>query len=372
MAVDLGRTVTLAQAALGHAGAGDAVALADPRDLGGSDRSVVLRCTWGDRDVVVKHYLPGEDAAQEQDARSRFVREVAGLRSFASAPDLLAVDDDAHLLVMSDLGTWPTLADLLLGADRDAAWEGAVSWARALGELLGASRERLPAFAETVARVDTGPDWDAVGAVRDGLGKIAALLGEEPGAQDEIAQMAPLFERSDMDVVSPTDTCPDNALLTPDGWRFLDLEGATVHHSAIDAAYMLLPFASCWCVYEPPAVLTATLLETFTAELARFVPEVDGPVWRREVDLACGAWILASTTWLLDGAVADRPRVGPEGRSPSFRQLVAQRWRWGAANLATTLPDVAALLRRASGWAVAEWGSTIDLPGYPAFTEESA
>ena len=116
------------------------------------------------------------------------------------------------------------------------------------------------------------------------------------------------------DVVSPTDTCPDNAIRTADGWRFVDLEGATVHHAAYDAAYAAMPFSTCWCVFDPPPGFTDQLLDRFTATLGTHLPDlVREPGWTRSVDLASAAWILAMTGWLLFGADEDRPRVGPPG-----------------------------------------------------------
>ncbi|WP_036969663.1 hypothetical protein, partial [Promicromonospora kroppenstedtii] len=135
-------TVALAQSAL--APTLGAVRLTDPVDLGGSARSQVLRCrverAGDDRPapsgtrqhlpptVIVKRFLSDAGA---------FVRETVGLDVCPGTPTLLAQDQANGLIVMSDLGVLPTLADLLLGDDRDAAWDGARSWARALGRTTG-------------------------------------------------------------------------------------------------------------------------------------------------------------------------------------------------------------------------------------------
>ena len=92
----------------------------------------MLRCRTPSGPVVVKKYPDGSSAA--------FAREVAGLTALDHTPDLLAVDREHGLVVMSDLGTGPTLADLLLGDDRAAAWAGALEWVEALADTLGRSR----------------------------------------------------------------------------------------------------------------------------------------------------------------------------------------------------------------------------------------
>ena len=291
------------------------------------------------------------------------------------------MDDEHRIIVMSDLGEGlPTLADLLLGRDRDAAWTGALSWARDLGSALGASR---PVAGEARRRIAAGQPggptyWDAAADLREGLARFAQLAPEatDVGAvESELADAATLLAPGADAVIWPTDTCPDNAVLA-DGsagegpaWWFLDLEGTDVNHPALAAAYTMLPFATCWCVYDPPEGLTEDMLAAFTAGLAEHLPEVVAATsWDRQVRLACAAYVVLVTGWLLDGAVEARPSVGPAGRSPSYRQLVASRWRWGATNLSTDFPALARALAGAADWAWATWGADAETTGYPAFT----
>ncbi|KQR11714.1 phosphotransferase [Cellulomonas sp. Leaf334] len=344
----------LATAALG-------VPVTDPRPLGGSTRSLVLRCTTPTGSVVVKKYPDGTVAA--------FVREVAGLEALDHTPDLLAADREHGLLVLSDLGTGPTLADLLLGADPAAAWAGAVEWVDALADTLGRSRGR--AF-----EVDLPADEPSAAARTGARMLLDDVLGlpADPVLDAELDLLSTLDHRDPAsDVVSPTDTCPDNAIRTPDGWRFVDLEGATVHHPAYDAAYAAMPFSTCWCVFDPPPGFTDQLLDRFTTTLGTHLPDVvREPAWTRSVDLASAAWILAMTGWLLFGADENRPRVGPEGvPSPSYRQLLTTRWRWGSVRLRSTLPAVAGLLGSAAAWADDEWGASAAPVGpYRAFADD--
>ncbi|KQY46292.1 phosphotransferase [Cellulomonas sp. Root137] len=342
------------------------VPVTDPQPLAGSDRSVVLRAHVPGSTVVVKKYPDGTS--------SSFLREVAGLTALDHTPELLAVDRDRGLVVMSDLGAGPTLADLLLGDDSASAWDGALSWVEALGDALGRSRAGTPAFAAALGELAAD---EPSAAARVGVRRLLAdVLGlpADPAVGAELDAIATLDHRDPAtDVVSPTDTCPDNAIRTPDGWRFLDLEGATVHHVAYDAAYAAMPFSTCWCVFDPPPGFTDRLLGRFTTALAPHLPDVvREPGWTLAVDRACAAWILAMTGWLIDGADEDRPRVGPPGvPSPSYRQLLTTRWRWGAVRLHTSLPGVAGLLGAAAAWADEEWGESAAPVGpYRAFARD--
>jgi hypothetical protein len=159
-------------------------------------------------------------------------------------------------------------------------------------------------------------------------------------------------------------------VLRADGWWFLDLEGTVVQPPAFVAAYTVLPFATCWCVFDPPAGLTEMLLGEFTGGLGEVAPDLDlGPDWQRDVDRASGAYVLAMTGWLMDSTLAGRDHVGPAGRSPSYRQLMTSRWRWAAVNLRRTMPELASTCAAAARWASRTWGSEAEPTGYPAFAD---
>lgn len=357
-------TLALAEAALGRR-------LTDPADLGGSRRSVVLRCRVGEplpgreaapvvgRTVVVKRFLGSEP---------EFEREALGLAVLDRTPRLLAVDPASTLLVLSDLGDLPTLADLLLSDDAEAAWAGARGWARALGELVGGTRH----VADDVrARLAHQEPFDVRDVLDRGLDRLALVLGDgfdRAAVEAEVAAVAALAAPGPSDVVWPGDTCPDNAVLGPDGWLFLDLEGAGVEHVAAVAAYTLLPFASCWCVFDPPAGLTDDLFAAFTDGLAVHAPEIAGdPSWPAQVRQACALYTAMTWFWFIPGALEGTASVGPAGRSPSYRQILTYRWRWAALNLRDDTPALAAACGAAAAWAWETWGADAEVTGYPAF-----
>ncbi|PFG19915.1 hypothetical protein [Serinibacter salmoneus] len=340
------------------------VEVLDAADLGGSDRSVVARLHLSDgRTVIAKQYTDGEAHRHER----------LGLAHLPGTPELVATDDVRRLLVMSDIGTGATLADLLLGENPTAAREGALSWARALGAMVGSTHAEV----ETLRpRIPVDPTFDAAAVVRTGVERLADLVGLDDAARAaasaEVATLEVLLAPSPHDVLWPSDTCPDNAILTDAGWRFLDLEGTSASHPAIVAAYAHLPFATCWCVMEPPADLTAAMTEAFTAALAEHLPEVTGTgSWERQVALADAVWVIASTTWLLPRALEGDGPIGPEGRpSPTRRQLLAARWRALAVDLAPHAPALARLAGAAAEWARTRWAEP-GLGPYPAFAGEN-
>jgi hypothetical protein len=77
--------------------------------------------------------------------------EELGLRSELAAYTLLPADTRADLLaegqgvlVMEDLGNGPSLADLLLGPDADAATAGLLAWARGVVRMAATTPGRAP------------------------------------------------------------------------------------------------------------------------------------------------------------------------------------------------------------------------------------
>ncbi|GAA5157241.1 hypothetical protein [Ornithinimicrobium tianjinense] len=360
------------------------VRLGPGTDLGGSARSQVHRHTvlegpddWG-TSVVVKRFLPQPPG---RGAAMGYERERVGLQLLPGAPRLLAADDGTRTVVMEDLGAEPTLADVLLAdaspqASATAYWQ-IVEWAAALGgtvradpALLAAARDRLgPAVAEDRrARADFP---------RRGLERLAEVTGSRSAAAAR-AELLDAVERLERDtarhVLGPGDACPDNAVLTPGGVRFLDLEGAGVRHLAYEAAYAAEPFSTCWCVFRPPAGLTVAMLEAFTSSAEQQLPGLaKDPAWARQVREAVAAWVLSATGWLMDAALEDRG-IAPDGRlGPRARPLLASRWRRVAAECRADLPDVARACEEAATWAARTWGTAAsELPGYPAFVGDGS
>ncbi|WP_163541846.1 hypothetical protein [Occultella kanbiaonis] len=359
---DVTATLRLASAALG-------CPLTDPVPLGGSTRSLVLRAqTPAGTSVVIKHFEPDGGGANGEDGDDACRREAAGLAHLDHTPDLLAADLDARLVVMTDAGSAPTLADLLRGSDPAAARAAAARWAHALGDLCGGSSSAVEAVTSAIGEsADPGIET----RIRAGVDAIARVSGAvvPDGLESELAAVLGLLNDRSTLVASPGDTCPDNALLEPDGRVvFLDLEGTDVHHPALDAAYALLPFATCWCVYEPPPGFVEDLLTEFTAGLAGHLPAVAAdPRWPVQVRTACLGWLLMMTGILLKYTADPERRMGPKD-SPAltFREHVLLRWRWGARQLAADFPAATTFLTDAVAGVEQDWGA-LRPAGYPAF-----
>lgn len=345
------------------------IELDDGVDLGGSQRSSVTRHavrsapdSWGGS-VVVKAFA-GDDAD------SNFRRERAGLGYLAGTPELLASDEANTALVMADLGRRKTLADFLLGDDPERAWSACLQWAHALGEHVVADPAVVAQFRGELGSAEEQNQNESKAMPGRGLITLAEFAGTP--VDDAAAEIDDAVQRG-WDgplVLSAGDTCPDNALFTGSGVQFLDCEGTSVHPVAIDAAYALEPFSSCWCVFSPPTGLTDAMLTEFTAGASAQLPGLGSdPHWPDAVRGAVVLWIVASSAWLLPGANAGTSSIGPAGAlAPSARQLLLNRWRWLMREAAASFPATAQLADQALRRGQRQWPESTRLPGYPAWS----
>ncbi|MET8383755.1 hypothetical protein ABZV14_12225 [Streptosporangium canum] len=341
------------------------VELSDPADLGGSLRSTVLRCRTAEGgSVIVKAY------GAEPEALRGFTAEAAGLSLRLAGPELLGVDDSVPLLVMTDLGNAPTLADVLLGQDPEAATEGLLTWARGLGRLAAESVRRRA----DLARLWTGygggtPTWEEDPWLERNMADLLGLLpgaGIEapPGLAGELARIGAISE-DDYPAFTPGDTCPDNNLLTPDGLRLLDFESACYQSVFLTAAYCRMPFATCWCVFDLPAGLAEEIEQAYRAEVAVAYPALaDDAVWQAGVRRAIAAWTVSTTVWILPRTVEDGPAHRTRRPVPTRRQLM--RHRWEMASTLEEFPAFAETMRLMLREVAGTWDAP-PLPGYPAF-----
>ena len=362
------------EAALAAGSAALGAPLTDPVPLAGGGGSAVLRCRDGaGATVVVKSHL------QDDSGPGRFAAEAAGLALTGGsglAPRLLAADEETLTIVMSDLGSAPSLADLLLGGPADAAAAALLSWAGTLGRLVVHAAYRESEHARLLAQYLAGRPasrfFAEPGAWIRWVVERAELLGvpEPAGLAAELATVAGLTRATRYRVFSPGDACPDNNLITPDGVRFLDHETAGFHSVFLDVAYLRMPFSTCWCVFRLPAGLAAEAEARYRSAVTRVYADLaDDAVWQRGARQAMAAWTANSMGWLLNRALTGDAPLSEDRPAPGARQLLRHRWRVLAQELtaAGEMPALTALLTdllaATESWQVPELGP------YPALRE---
>ncbi len=363
---------------------GARIQLAEPEDLGGSERSIVLRVKVAaspfslPRTLAVKRYVQPAGTSP----RDSWVREAVSYQLFTAlaaedrmCPELFAHDSGTNLLVMEDLGRAPTLAEKLHGDDARAAEGALLSWARSLGRLHATTAGREADFNALLRRLSPPTSKDPLTV--DGPIAVEALpplldtvygVATPPDVLAAARQTLALLDTARHRAFSPSDSCPDNNLITNRGVRFLDFEGGCVRNMMFDAAYLTVPFPSCWCAYALPPGMTDAMLAAWRAEVRVMWPDLDDDavLFPRLLD-AQVFWVWLTTWQFL--TVPDVEQLGSGGSVPRPHQadVLVARWvglakaarRAGSSPIAEHADSVVAAL-------VARFGPR-SLPLYPAF-----
>jgi hypothetical protein len=325
--------------------------------LRGSSRTRVVRAAvdGGPETVIVKAH-----AARFADHWARESAALAVLRGRGlPVPDLIAVVDDPPLVVLRDLGDGPSLADALLGEDAAVATRRLNAWADALATLHAATTGDGPRFAAAlgaeVSTVDSTPGLLADAA--DLLATRLPDLGIAPRASAlaQLRNAAAAFGPGGH-ALTPADACPDNNVATPSGLVLLDFEQATMRHVAWDAAYLVLPWPSCWCSWDLPAEAADAALTRWRTAVATAIPVVGTEAFDRDLDLAVTAWAFLSSAWFLAGALEEeRGAPGGERRGPTRRTVIQHRMRL-ATQRDIAMPALVDLADEILGATVRRWG----------------
>jgi hypothetical protein len=343
------------------------VALVATQALRGSDRSRVVRAVartaeGGEHRLVVKAPT-GSGLGAVREAAALTVAARSGL---PGPVRLLASSDDPPLLVLADAGAGPTLADHLLRRDAARAEAALLRWAAALGGLQAASTGCGAAFEAELATLspfgappaDTMPGdlEEASGALR----RLLPRLGVAPpeAALEELRGVAGSFATAAGGLV-PGDTCPDNAVDTEGGVVLLDFEAAAHRHVAWEAAYLVVPWPTCWCSWRLPADVAARAVEAWRDAVATALPVVRAPDFDADLARATIAWVFLSAGWLLEAALGDDPPPrAPEraGLMPTRRAMIQHRLSLAAGLDTPVLPGLRALAERLHDASVTAWG----------------
>ncbi len=309
-------------------------ALAPVRQLGGSDRSEVWRVADDDgATYVVKRYLSRDGGT--------YAREPAALEALVgghSVPRLLGTAHDPDLMVLEDLGSFPTVADVLLGRDPAAAQAAVDGWVDAVADLhLAGTEDVLDAYGRQlglrapditthrvpVALADTAADYAQFGE-RLGVPASAEFVDTLRDVASRLTTAPP--------VLTAADACPDNNMMTPDGVVLLDYEFAEVRHLVWDVAYLSVPWPTCWCAWRLPDDVVAAAIARYRERVAPAVPYVASAAFDADLSLATLAWCLMASSWRIGAALEEdqAPSAGLDG--PTLRPVVLHRL-WLASHL---------------------------------------
>lgn len=273
------------------------------------DASVVSgEVLWKRRHVVRAHVADGRSViikrprGPEPEMAERFATELASLEYLTAMPDtiaptLLGADRARRLLVMEELPPGRTLADSLLGDDRERAIADLVVFAQAIGRVHRWSITTPPVTHPPPRWVDL-----TVNGITP-LRELAESVGAPVRAQldDECRQIvAEIEDGGAWRGFVHGDPCPDNIRLLGDRVVIFDFELSGMGSVLLDASYLIAPFPTCWCFAElPPDVSRAAV-----AAYRRAAGDRSG--FDNGITVALGSWVIARGVALATALENDR------------------------------------------------------------------
>ena len=262
--------------------------------------------------VVVKTRRPPDPGGWGQAAHLH--REQAALRLLQASdvcPDLLGIDDNAGVVVMSDVGSASSLESILRGGDPTAATRAIREYGATLGRLHAVSYGR---FAEYDAL-----RWESGSPIplddRLGLWTGISMWGAIEAATRKLRLPEPRAARTDVDWLRSRlgaegpwvglthgDPSPTNSLCADGHVRLVDFEGSGFRHVGFDVAWIHFPFANYSADW---AVLPADVVDSVDRRVPR----------RTGARVPCSERRPRRTRRWSRSAAAARSRSGPNGSS---------------------------------------------------------
>jgi hypothetical protein len=353
-------------------------------------RSHILRLRLGDgRSVVLKRRRTENFGDRDRGFDAELASlEFLNVMETAIAPRLLGADTATGILMMEDLGPASSLAHSLLAHDRARAEADLIAYGRALGTMHAWSFGRAREFAEIRARhvppdvsvaadasVAAGaPDWmDAIVRGKEPFLQLSAQLGL-PGedVSNEIDSLGSLLRGTrppgGYTALVHSDACPDNTQITDGVCRIFDFETSGWGPVALDAAYLLAPFPSCWCFARLPSDVTAPAIRAYRDAVTSAGVEL-GPDWDAAMAAALAGWVVARGA-AIGRTLADEDREwGTTTMRP--RLLTWLRSFTDTAARAAVLPRLRSLAETLHEQLSLRWPETV-VPDYPALARPGA
>jgi fructosamine-3-kinase len=286
------------------------------RRIASSQRSRVWLVEFGGSPAIVKQAAGGVDAGERYDREITALTVASRVRP-AVVPVLLGVDPDSRVMVLEYLaGAGPT----------PAGWH--IDYATGLARLHAAGRgggnapgHVVPLNPEDVPGPPALPLYRGPGVadVRAFLGFAARVGVVAPRVvEDELVALVGRLAVAEGDALLHGDPCPDNAVPTADGMRFVDLEQAAWGSGVVELAYLNVGFPTCKCVAATPAGVLSDAVAAYRE------------TWRSITGGDPGGDLVdAGAGWLLMGdALVHRAR---RADTDHLDRAARRDWRWGAS-----------------------------------------
>lgn len=324
--------IQLAEGLLAEA-AGQAVKLANPKKL--SSENVVLRCQLEPPLVdfplfvilkqvtTTKFNNPGGPSGESH----RFLNEWASLEFLTNlsdssnyGPRLLASSREHNFIILEDFGKHPTVLDLLLGDDRDAAQKGLVVIGIFLGKMQAAAYGREKTFTAIQSRLNAAsPLSDSTLDFREKVERFQDCF--ESLSFQPAAGFWEALQDLEQSIHGPTpfrsfihaDAGPHNFLYMDGTVQLLDYEFGAYHHGLLDVVSARLGFPHTGQVQTVPPEFAQQLEHAYQQEMIAVLPQIsDDAFFAKALVDACAHWALSRWIGIWRYYFKERFAIGDE------------------------------------------------------------
>jgi len=250
-----------------------------------------------------------------------------------------------------------------------------ISYARAIAAMHAWSMGRSREYAELRARLagaadgEAPPDWgDAIARSKERFLAMAAQLGlATHGVDQEIDSLGALMGGAGYVGLVHSDLCPDNTHIADGSCRIIDFETSGWGPMALDVAYLLAPFPSCWCFASLPAEAAGPALVAYRDQATNAGIDL-GPDWEAALTAALAGWVVARGARIGRALEEDR-NWGTSTMRP--RLLTWLHSFIEAASRTGVLPRLRALAEATRELLLLRWPDAV-VPDYPALARPGA
>lgn len=206
------------------------------------------------------------------------------------------------------------------------------------------------------------PDWmGGIARGRETFPALLARLGLPSGhIAGEIDSIEVLLLDAGVGLVH-SDPCPDNTHITDGTCRIFDFETSGWGPVALDAAYLLAPFPSCWCFASLPADIAGPAIGAYREVVAGAGVDL-GPDWDVAMTAALAGWVVARAK-AMAGALDEDSDWGTTTERP--RMLTWLRSFTDSAARSGALPRLRLVAAQVLEQLSARWQDAV-VPEYPA------
>jgi hypothetical protein len=361
--------------------------------------NVVLRCDVmgydGLSQVIVKQMvLDGVEEKRQTWLVKRFLNECASLQFLNTLPEKytarwIAGQVEKRLFIVEDLGSFPSVQDVLFKEDAQTATQALMTYATVLGQFQAATVGREQAFKSTQAEVGAVTPWcdgnyntlETLPILLECLNTLQVIPADNFEAELRSVAAAihdsPLFR-----ALCHCDAGMHNVLWLNDGSVcLLDFEFAQYQHALTDIVCARMSFPPAYHGYPVPLSIVIQMENTYRMELAKGIPAAnDDKLFYDGLVQTCAQWTFSELAgmwraYFQDHLKRDEAYDSQEGRTPESRETLRRRLIGylrafvGVAEEYDRLPAVRATFAQVIDVLLRHWEGVEPLPCYPAFVE---